>query len=61
MLVEFERLWLQVRFARFQTAPARVAEKPKGLLWQFPLRSAQSRLSQRGVKDFLRFAQVAQH
>src|SRR2546429_104501 len=27
----------------------------------FPLRSVQRRLSQRGVKDFLRFAQVAQH
>ena len=61
MLIEFDRLRLQVGFGCFQTAPARVAKKPKPFLWQFPLRSAQSRLAQRRVKDFVRFARVAQH
>ena len=61
MLVEFERLWLQVSFVCFQTAPACVAEKPKRFSGQFPLRRAQSRFAQRRPKDFLRFERVAQH
>ena len=56
MLIKFERLWLQISFGGFQTAPPRVPEQPKPFLRHFPLGGAQSRLAQRCVKNFLRFA-----
>jgi hypothetical protein len=45
MLVKPDGFGLQIGFACFQATPARVAKKPKSLVWQFPVGRARRRLT----------------
>ena len=60
-LIHFNRFRLQIAFCRFQATPPSVTEQPERFARQFPSRSLHRSLTQRRVKNVLRFARVAEH
>src|ERR1700730_7713972 len=61
MLLKLDILRLQTVLAGLETTPARIAKKPERIARSLSIGGTQRRLAQRSLKDFLRFARVAQH
>jgi len=60
-LLKIHILGLQTLLACFQTTPARILKKPQTIAGRFAFGRALRSVSQRSVKNFLRFARISQH
>ena len=61
MLLKLDILRQQTVLSGLETAPARIAKKPKRIARSLSIFGTQRRLAQRRLENLLRFARVAQH
>ena len=60
-MFKIDILGLQALFARFETAPARVAKKPEPIARRFAGGGQLGSVTKGSVKNFLRLCRISQH